>query len=308
MTTTDQLTLLDLLPERPPEAYDGILLLDTVPAEYPGPKPDREFVESVQRFGILEPVVVLKRLNQFHVADGRRRIMAAHAAGLDRVPARFYNLDAVPPRSSRGPLLTLILNDRRSPNPVAEYHAIRDLLGQGAGESLIVKATGLPVARLRRRLKLGSLDATLMDALAAGRITVSVAEACAKLPSPIQAELVAVLDTNGKLTAHDVATARRARASQAAAALPAELFTAESPLSPQGRGAGGEGDWRASARTNIESALNSIPLDAAPSVRDALAEALADLEFIIEDRLQTAAAESSFDGTTSAGASHDHKK
>src|SRR3990172_4512389 len=135
----DQLTLLDLLPEHPPEAYDGILLLDTVPAEYPGPKPDREFIESVKRFGILEPVVVLKRLNQFHIADGRRRIVAAHAAGLDRVPARFYNLDAV---SSQ--LLTLILNDRRSPNPVAEYHAIRDLLGQGAGESLIVQATGLP--------------------------------------------------------------------------------------------------------------------------------------------------------------------
>ena len=268
MTTppVDQLTLLDLLPEHPPEAYDGILLLDTVPAEYPGPKPDREFIESVKRFGILEPVVVLKRLNQFHIADGRRRIVAAHAAGLDRVPARFYNLDAV---SSQ--LLTLILNDRRSPNPVAEYHAIRDLLGQGAGESLIVQATGLPVARLRRRLKLGLLDATLMDALAAGRITVSVAEACTKLPSQIQAELVEVLDANGKLTSHDVATARRARASQAAAALPAELFTPAPPPVP---------DWRAAARTNIESALNSIPLDAAPSVRDALAEALADLEFI----------------------------
>ncbi len=293
--TADQLTLLDLLPERRPESYDGILFLDTVPAEYPGPKPDREFTESVQRFGVIEPVVVLKRLTQYRVADGRRRIMAAHAVGLDRVPARFYPMDGI-----SSPLLTLILNDRRSPNPVAEYHAIRDLMGQGAGESLIVQATGLPVARLRRRLKLGSLDASLLDALAAGRITVSVAEACAKLPPPIQAELVGALNANGKLTSHDVATARRARASQAAATLPADLFATESPdlflgaspLSLSGRGAGGEGDdWRAAARANIEKALQHIPVidwrakaDPFASIRDGLTKALAELETpLLED-------------------------
>jgi ParB-like chromosome segregation protein Spo0J len=54
----------------------------------PGRRVRASLVRSVRRFGVMEPVTVAEVRGRLVVRDGRRRVAAAQAAGLDVIPAR----------------------------------------------------------------------------------------------------------------------------------------------------------------------------------------------------------------------------
>jgi ParB-like chromosome segregation protein Spo0J len=263
---TKQLELADLLPDEAPEARDEVVRLDTLPVDFPGPRPTRDMINTVKAYGVIEPIVIIEYKGKRTVTDGRRRVMAANAAGQGSIPARVFFLNG-----ASGSLITLILNENRSANPVAELNAILDLTHQGASEKVIQQATGIPIARIRKRLKLAGLNADLLDALKAGRISVNVAYACVGLPGETQEFLAGVLAEFGKLTAEDVRMARRARSESAAAALPDELFEAP-PETLR--------DWKTATLESLNHALVEIPEDSAQSrrVRRAIGKAIEALE------------------------------
>ena len=50
-------------------------------------------VDSVKRFGVLEPLLVQKREGRYKLLAGHRRFVAARAAGLREVPCLVHRVD-----------------------------------------------------------------------------------------------------------------------------------------------------------------------------------------------------------------------
>ncbi len=192
--------------------------------------PSRELVASVQRFGVLTPIVVFDDGTRLRVADGRRRIAAAKRAGLSSIAASVYQADSFIPD-----LITMVLNEQRRENPVADFNAIQRLQQRGATEREISEVTGMPISRIRRRIKLAALHPDLFESLGRGELSVAVAEACAALPAARQASLLDRLHRDGTVTMTDVREVRTARKTDAVASLAldglGELLNAASPLS-----------------------------------------------------------------------------
>jgi ParB/RepB/Spo0J family partition protein len=181
--------------------------------------PSREFVECVRRFGVVTPIVAFEDRSpdtskRLRVADGRRRIAAAKQLGLRSIPATVYAVDSFVPD-----VMTMVLNEQRRDNPVADFNAIQRLQQRGATEREISEVTGMPLGRIRRRTKLAALHPELFDGLGHGVMSVSTTEACASLPTALQAELLARLREVGKLTMPDVREIKVARKTQAVAGL-----------------------------------------------------------------------------------------
>lgn len=198
-------------------------------------------------------------------------------------------LDGVPE-----PLFRFLTRAPRHSDVLAEYADLTALLAEGYTEPDLRAVTGLNHAALHRRLRLAAL---VPEIRALHQVTPhpnAILEACAKLPAPIQSALAEQARANGtgRLTAADLAEAKRARAATARATLPDDLFTA-APLPPSqflslakdapreglAAGAGGN-DWRATVHTQLTQILQILPLHQAASVRAAVQQALDDLEFI----------------------------
>jgi hypothetical protein len=73
-----------------------VRLIDTqvIDATSPGDAVSQAFVESVRRFGVLQPLLVSARGSGYRVIAGRRRLAAALAAGLREVPCLVQHVDA----------------------------------------------------------------------------------------------------------------------------------------------------------------------------------------------------------------------
>src|SRR5512143_626355 len=83
--------------------------------------PTREFIESVREFGVLAPITVKKMpsedgiVDHYEVIMGRRRVSASRIVGLENIDAVVYEAG-----EWNYALLTLIENQQRSRNPIAE--------------------------------------------------------------------------------------------------------------------------------------------------------------------------------------------
>lgn len=217
-TEAKQLDLADLFGEEIPVPTDTELDLAELPTDLPGPRPERDLIESVKRLGVLQPIIVIcKPSGELHVADGRRRLQAAREAGLTSIPARVYGRDGL-----LSSVMTLVTNQQRRPNAVAELDAILALAKGGASEEVIRDATGIPVQTIRRRMKLAKLNKTLLEGMRAGKVSLAVGERVATMPPTVQARLADKFAAKGKLTEPDVDEERRVGVAEVVAALPWE--------------------------------------------------------------------------------------
>lgn len=248
---SDQLTL---APEKTPEPEDLLIDLRLLPPseQLAGQDPDSKFIESVRKLGVLNPVLIADGTTteslRYRLLDGRRRVKAAREAGLESIPARLIAVDAWHGEA----VLTLTANQQRSENAVSELEAIEALIDAGASEQDIYQATGTPIQRQRRLLKLRRLLPALYDAMDAGKVKPSVAEQAARLPECVQKELLHTLDEKGRLTAADIHEARVVEQSSAVEALPLDLF--ETPEV--------NFDWRTAIRQRLDECLKLLPEDA----------------------------------------------
>ncbi len=202
---------MSLLPEETPKLIDVRVEVGNLPKTLPGPAPSADMIESVKALGVIEPVILsVKQPPQIEgvkVEDGRRRILAARAAGLDRIPARLISKAAL-----RRGVLTLVLNEQRTSNPVAEAEAIRDLFKAGASERDVARDCKLSVGTVRARMRLlNDLAPELLQKLRKGKLSVGVAHKASRLPKKSQEKLVKTFEENGKVTAKDVDKVQQVR-------------------------------------------------------------------------------------------------
>jgi ParB-like chromosome segregation protein Spo0J len=211
--------------------------------------PTSDFIESVRAPGrVIYPILLVRVNGALMIKEGKRRTQAARFLKLVTVPAIELKLD-----SMRGSVLGLMLNQARASNPIAELAMITELLVAGADEGMISSATRMPIGRIRQRLRLQKLDPELRAHADRGEISTAVAQATAKLAAPDQRKVLRQYRKDGKVSLEDVKHVRRATATKAILALPADMFAPES-----GQVAALPA-WRTNVRKLLAEALANVP-------------------------------------------------
>lgn len=140
-----------------------------------------ELVESVKTKGVLEPLVVRQVGKGYEVAAGARRYRAAKAAGLKQVPAMVWA------SMSDAELLEVAILEnvvRADISPLEEGEAYRQLVRQhGYTVDQLVEKTGKSRTVVFARMKLADLQGPARELVLAGKLSASVGELLARLPT-----------------------------------------------------------------------------------------------------------------------------
>lgn len=151
-------------------------------------------VESVRRHGILQPVVVTETLDGYQLIAGERRVRAARAAGLERIPALIRRAE-----DQARLELALVENLQRADlAPLDEAAAFRRLADEfGLSHEDVGRRVGRSRSSVANTIRLLDLSAAVRTALADGRISEGHARALGGLPLEAQAQAVAVVAARG---------------------------------------------------------------------------------------------------------------
>ena len=123
---------------------------------------------SIREHGVISPVLVTETLDGYQLVAGERRIRAARAAGLDRIPAVIRQL------ADRDQLeLALVENlQREDLDPVESAHAYRQLIDEFSFSQEDLSArVGRARSTVANTLRLLDLNDAVQAAVADGRIT-----------------------------------------------------------------------------------------------------------------------------------------
>jgi len=169
----------------------------------------------------------------FRVVDGRRRIEALRdTEGREQVHVQVIGADL----DAEADALTVAHNVCRSPSPLEEAEALRDLIDSGYTKEAVSRL-GIPIPTIKKRLRLASAPQTIKDAVRRDQIAEGVAEKVANLSVENQKACVEHFRQEGQLRHKDVKQVRQRTLDDRAEQLPGELFEGD----PAGDGAPSEG-------------------------------------------------------------------
>jgi ParB family transcriptional regulator, chromosome partitioning protein len=123
---------------------------------------------SIREHGVLQPVLVAETLDGYQLIAGERRVRAAAAAGLERIPAVIRHLD------DRSRLeLALIENlQREDLDPIESAHGFRRLIDDfGFTHETIAQRVGRARSTVANTLRLLELAPVVQAAIADGSIS-----------------------------------------------------------------------------------------------------------------------------------------
>lgn len=240
-----------------PEPENITMDVRMLPKDFPSTPPSPKMIESIREFGVLEPIVMRREGTKLKLINGRRRILAARAAEVKRVPVRIFSKNWEDDR-----IMALLLNEQRANNPVAELNAVEELLDQGYEESDICLETGLKHNRIKSLLRLRNLIPPIREAFESGRIKFTVADNVSKLPNLQQRKLLRTLEEGDKLTMRNVSDVKRVRRYEAVSRLPIGLF--ENKI-----------DWKSVAKTRLAELRKDVGPHAPPAFLAVIDKAIA---------------------------------
>jgi ParB family chromosome partitioning protein len=158
--------LIDPNPEQPRRAFDAANL--------------DELSDSIQRHGVLQPVVVRKAGERFELIVGERRWRAARAAGLHHIPAVVA--DAAP--RDRLELAIVENVQRQDLNPIELAHAYKALADAGATQEEIGRKVSKDRSSVANHLRLLELSREIQQDVEGGRLTMGHAKALLQVTNP----------------------------------------------------------------------------------------------------------------------------
>ncbi|MGH9364749.1 MAG: ParB/RepB/Spo0J family partition protein [Thermoanaerobaculia bacterium] len=143
----------------------------------------RDLSQSLKRSGVLQPVVVRRKGEQFQIVVGERRWRAAKMAGLSHIPAVIRE-------ASDAETLELALVEnllREDLNPMEEGEAYQRLLTEFAWtQDQLGQRVGKDRSSVANCLRLLKLPELIQADLRAGRLTMGHARALLSLASPAE--------------------------------------------------------------------------------------------------------------------------
>jgi ParB family chromosome partitioning protein len=181
-----------LIPDAPDRA-PGVLEIE-VDRIAPNPQQPRlhiddgrldELAQSIRSHGVIQPIVVHKSGDRYHIIAGERRWRAAQRAGLSRVPAVVR--DTASEGESKILEMALIENIQREDlNPIEEATAYRRLVDEfHLTQDAIASAVGKDRSTVANTLRLLKLPQELRDEVTTGRLTMGHARALLALPTDV---------------------------------------------------------------------------------------------------------------------------
>ncbi len=138
---------------------------------------------SIEEHGVIQPILVTETLDGYELVAGQRRLRAAEAAGLDRIPAVIRQLSD-PARLE----LALVENLQRADlDPIETAGAYRQLIEQfGFSQETIATRVGRARSTVANTLRLLDLAPGVQLAVAEGRLTEGHARALGGLAAEYQ--------------------------------------------------------------------------------------------------------------------------
>jgi ParB family chromosome partitioning protein len=125
-------------------------------------------IASIREHGVLQPILVTETLDGYQLVTGERRVRAATAAGLDRIPAIVRDLD-----DQQRLELALVENlQREDLDPIEAAHGFRRLIDDfGFSHEQIATRVGRARSTVANTLRLLDLAPIVQAAIADGRIS-----------------------------------------------------------------------------------------------------------------------------------------
>ena len=137
----------------------------------------QELADSIKANGVIQPIVVRRTGDTFHIIAGERRWRAAKLAGLLRVPIAIK--DVAPGKEQSLLEMALVENiQRENLNPLEEAQAYRRLADEfQLTQEAIAAAVGKDRATVANHLRLLKLPDEVRAEVASGRLTMGHARA-----------------------------------------------------------------------------------------------------------------------------------
>jgi len=178
-----------LIPQRTPSSTGTDIAIDRI---RPNPfQPRKRFdqdslaalTQSIVEHGVIQPIVVTEVLDGYELVAGERRLRAAQAAGLERIPA------VIRQTAGREQLeLALVENLQRADlDPIETADAYRQLIEQfGFTQDDLAARVGRARSTVANTLRLLDLAPGVQAAVADGRLTEGHGRALGGLPPELQ--------------------------------------------------------------------------------------------------------------------------
>jgi ParB family chromosome partitioning protein len=168
------LVRIDSNPRQPRKAFDE--------------EPLHDLTMSIEAVGVLQPIVVRRSGDRFQIVMGERRVRAARAAGLERIPAIVRTTED--DQLLRDALLENI--HREDLNPLEEAAAYEQLLLDfGITQEELAARLGRSRPVIANALRLLRLPGSVQRRIAARTLSAGHARAVASLEDPVQQERLA---------------------------------------------------------------------------------------------------------------------
>lgn len=171
---------------------------------------------SIREHGVIQPILVTELLDGYQLVAGERRVRAARAAGLDRIPAVIRQL------ADREQLeLALVENlQREDLDPLESARAYRQLIDEfGFSQEALAARVGRARSTVANTLRLLDLHSSVQAAVADGAITEGHGRAIGGIAIEHQPTIVATVvaqDLSVRQTEEFVRRLREPRAAQPA--------------------------------------------------------------------------------------------
>src|ERR671919_652994 len=148
----------------------------------------QDLTSSIEAVGVLQPIVVRPAGERYQIVMGERRVRAARAAGLERIPAIVRTTED--DQLLRDALLENV--HREDLNPLEEAAAYKQLLADfGITQQELASRLGRSRPVIANAMRLLNLPGSVQRRIAARTLSAGHANAVASLEDPVQQERLA---------------------------------------------------------------------------------------------------------------------
>ena len=154
----------------------------------------KELAETLDKDGLLQPIVVREDGDQYEIIAGERRYRAAKSLGWETIPAIVKNMD-----DDQAASLALIENlQREDLNPIDEAKAYTNLMKlNNLTQTALAKDMGKSQSYVANKLRLLKLGDEVEQALIEGKITARHGRALIGLSEDDQKRVLAEIEAKG---------------------------------------------------------------------------------------------------------------
>ena len=154
----------------------------------------KELAETLDKDGLLQPIVVREDGDQYEIIAGERRYRAAKSLGWETIPAIVKNMD-----DDQAASLALIENlQREDLNPIDEAKAYTNLMKlNNLTQTALAKDMGKSQSYVANKLRLLKLGDEVQQALIEGKITARHGRALIGLSEDDQKRVLAEIEAKG---------------------------------------------------------------------------------------------------------------